>query len=351
MSKALILQGPWRPTAVLTALEALASYKLDELRVAVAYTTLGGCEELMPRLEERVGAKRWAAIPKAVITSTDFGLTEPRALEYLRDEHGMEVRLSDIPSSFHPKLYGFRVGAKFEMFVGSANLTRAALSSNGEAGVVASLKARGRSGFDLDWAELTSASKPLTASSLADYKKRRRRKPPPIPPETKVVGVGKKGVKGMTPLSKAIVEGVVEPTAFEAFWVEAGSMSSSESHSQLELPRGAHRFFGMSFGEYDDEHHTLGHPRLLLGGRSWTNRPLTWHGNNKMERINLPTAVQGGFPSYKWTAILFKRVKGGFQLSVAPWESKVAASWRAASRRIGQEHRLGRTSPRTCGLF
>ncbi len=347
----LVLQGPWRPTAVLTALEGLASHKLDELRIAVAYTTLGGCEELMPRLRERTGVKRWATISKTVITSTDFGLTEPKALEYLRDEFGVDVRLSDIPASFHPKMYAFRIGSKFDVLVGSANLTGAALTSNGEAALVTSIKARGRSGFDVDWAALTSASDPLSEESLADYKRKRRRRRPPIPPETGTVGVRKKRPKDLIAFYAAITKGVTEPAAFESFWVEAGSMGSSGSHSQLEAPRGAHRFFGMSFAEYDDDHHTLGHPRLVLGRRAWTNRPLTWHGNNKMERINLPTAAQGGFPSYKSTSILFKRVKGGFQLSVAPWESKVAASWRAASRRIGEEYRLGRTSPRTCGLF
>ncbi len=347
----LVLQGPWRPTAVLTELEAMASHRLDELRVAVAYTTLGGCEELMPRIEARVGASRWSELPKTVVTSTDFGLTEPRALEYLRDSHGVDVRLSEIPSSFHPKLYAFGSGDEFDLFVGSANLTRAALTSNAEAGVITSLKRGGRSGFDADWKELLAASAGLTAAKLADYARRRKRKPPPIPPETRIVGVEKKPAKGMQPLFAAIDAGAIEPRALEAFWVEAGSMSSSGSHSQLELPRGAHRFFGMSFGEYDDDHHTLGHPQLLLAGRALTDRPLTWHGNNRMERINLPTSAQGGPTSYRGTAILFTRVRGGYRLTVAAWESKVAASWRAASRAAGQEYRLGSRSPRTCGFF
>jgi hypothetical protein len=148
----------------------------------------------------------------------------------------------------------------------------------------------------------------------------------------------------------AVTGGAVDATAFDALWIEAGSMSSSGSHSQLELPRGANRFFGFSFNSYDHDHHTIGHPDLVSGGHSWTDRPLTWHGNNRMERLNLPTPAQGGFV-YEGTAILFKRVTTGFQVSVAPWDSDVAASWRAASRAKGQEYRLGQSSPRTCGLF
>lgn len=350
MSDTAVIQGPWRPTAVLMALEGLATQELDELRIAVAYTTLTGCKELMPRLADRIGPGRWLAIPKTLITSTDFGLTEPKALEYLRDEHGIDVRLSDIPTSFHSKLYAFGEGSTLKAFIGSANLTRAAMTTNGEAGAMVLFDDPGRSAFEEDWATLIDASNPLTQKALSEYEDRRASKPPPLPPESRVAGAPKATASSLTPFYQAIAEGL-DPAGFEAMWVEAGSMSSGGSHNQLELQRGAHRFFGVSFADYEDDHRTLAHPLLTSAGRTWTNRPLTWHGNNMMERINLPTEAQGGF-SYSETAILFKRVADGYQLAVADWDGDVAASWRAASRAIGHEYRIGKGSPlRTCGLF
>lgn len=77
-------------------------------------------------------------------------------------------------------------------------------------------------------------------------------------------------------------------------------------------------------------------------GRSiWDDRRLTWHGNNKMERMNLPTAAQGGF-EYADTAVMFRRLtEGSFELIVTPWESDLARSWRLASAQRQTLFRLG----------
>ena len=44
---------------------------------------------------------------------------------------------------------------------------------------------------------------------------------------------------------------------------------------------------------------------------------IPWHGNNRMERINLPTPAQGGF-DYCDTAVLFRRQAEGFEIEVLP---------------------------------
>ena len=133
-------------------------------------------------------------------------------------------------------------------------------------------------------------------------------------------------------------------------WIEAGSMLSGGSHNQLELPRGANQFFGFRFMDYSSDHETIGHPTLVAGQRTWTDRPLTWHGNNGMERLNLPTRARGGF-DYAGTAILFRRRSDGFDLSVMPWNDPAAVSWRSASNQAGRVFRLGDNSNRICGLF
>lgn len=127
-------------------------------------------------------------------------------------------------------------------------------------------------------------------------------------------------------------------------------MPSGGSHNQLEIPRGANRFFGFNHAIYGDEHITIGHPAFTIRGRRWTDRPLTWHGNNKMERINLPTQNQGGF-EYRYTAVLFRRHAQGFEIYVAPWDDDAAVAWRAASDALGTVFRLGERGQRICGLF
>ena len=148
----------------------------------------------------------------------------------------------------------------------------------------------------------------------------------------------------------AITTGGIDPMAFNQFWVEAGSMSSGGSHNQLELPRGANRFFGFMHTDYGEAHVTIGYPPLTLRRRTWTNRPLTWHGHNKMERINLPTLAQGGF-DYLNTAVLFRRHAGGFEINVFPWNDDGAVAWRSASDALKTVFRLGERGTRICGLF
>ena len=98
----------------------------------------------------------------------------------------------------------------------------------------------------------------------------------------------------------------------------------------------------------------IGYPVLFTGGRKWEERKLTWHGQgkmNQMERLNLPTLKQGGFP-YTGMVVLFTRIRARhYQLTVAPPDSSFARAWRLASRRVGHEYRLGKSSPRACGLF
>jgi hypothetical protein len=149
--------------------------------------------------------------------------------------------------------------------------------------------------------------------------------------------------------SDAVAEGLLVPAQFSALWVEAGKPSGG-SDNQLELPRGAHRFFG--FGRGPDPH-LFGRPVLVSPSREWKDRKLTWHGQgkmNRMERLNLPTLKQGGFP-YIGATILFVRQQGSYELTVARPSSRAARAWLKASREAGHAYWLGESSPRRCGLF
>lgn len=347
------------PSQILFAFDEVVDTSVQQVRWAVAYSTRRGCVRLVDRISTRMGKAQWGKSEKHFVTSLDFGLTEPGALEFLSSLPKSKVHIANpevankpglLPGkAYHPKLYLFDSANDTRYVVGSANLTDSALITNTE--VVAVGKELPENGQWNDiWTELLLDTSPLTTALLQEYQQKwvRPKKrvvepdPKPVPPTIRPTD---KPV-----LWEAITTGGIAPMAFNQFWVEAGSMSSGGSHNQLELPRGANRFFGFTHTNYGGAHVTIGNPPLTLRGRIWTNRPLTWHGNNKMERINLPTLVQGGF-DYRNTAVLFRRHAGGFEINVLPWDDNGAIAWRAASDALKTVFRLGERGTRICGFY
>lgn len=354
----LIVQDESQPGLVLDALLSLASQGIDQVRIAVAYTTLGGSDLLVPQWRQRMGTRAWDAIPKVLVTSVDYGLTEPDALTRWAQQPNATVRLANAhilaqghlrpANAFHPKLYLLDHAGLQSCVMGSANLSRRALTVNGE------IVALSRGGADLisqsDWDRLVSGTAPLDDRLLQQYAALRPRgqpyqaddPPAPIPVRP----------TGLPAFPDEVDAGRLDQSAFDRFWVEAGSMTTGGSRNILEVPRHANRFFGFAFANYIDAHMVIGHPVLTLGPRRWNDRQLAWHGAprmNKMERLTLPTRAQGG-PSYSNTAVLFRRHAAGFEIEVADWDSSIAVAWRNASARSGHTYRLGR-GPRTCGLL
>ena len=370
----LVSQSDLRPGVMVSSLESLSEPGLTGLRIAVAYTSLAGIRLLMPRLKLRAGPA-WATVPKTVVTSLDFGLTDPRALQQLsEDPDDYEVRLAN-PSvlteallrprmAFHPKMYVFDKGATSDAMVGSPNLTDRALTLNSE---VATLQfGLGRPG-DLDdaWELMTRGSVALDEPLLERYRALRPRLQAPaergehrrpIDDTVEIDDPVTEAILGPTIDPRLLrvfadaVDGGLRPDSYQRLWVEAGSMTSGGSHNQLELPRAANQFFGFRFADYGDAHQIIGYPTLLARGNAWTDRPLTWHGNNRMERLNLPTFAQGGF-RYEGAAVLFRRVPTGFELEVAEWNNPLAIAWRYASGKLGTTYRVGQATGRACGVF
>ncbi len=353
------VQSENTPSQVLFAFDDVARPSVDRLRWAVAYATLGGCNRLVNRVAQRIGNGRWLAVLKRFVVSLDYGLTEPAALRYLSELPNSELHIAGadildgdtfIPSrAYHPKTFLFDSGAETAYVIGSANLTESALITNVEV-VTTGTDAPQNSSWDTVWRSLLDSTVRLEAPMLRAYAERWRRpaqrpvEPEPTPPPPRVTA------EGRTVFWDGIRRGDIVHTNFRHLWVEAGSMSSGGSRNQLELPRGANRFFGFSFDEYENEHSVIGTPVLQIDQRRWDDRRLTWHGNNRMERINLPTQTQGGF-DYVDTAILFRRSAGRYEIKVADWEDREAIAWRSASDRLGLVFRLGERGERICGLF
>ncbi len=353
---AIVLQDRLHPGEVLLAFASLADHGVTSLRVAVAYTTMRGCRRLLSLLADKLGEHRWKEIPKQFITSFDFGITDPEAFELLAAVPNCFVFLADTGAlsraglrpdvSFHPKLYVLDKGARRAVMAGSANLTETAFTVNTE--VVYTSEDEDPAAIDAMWDALRAQAVPIDGDMLSQYRERREAlkreradknvERDERPPVMKIPTPGALSVFGET-----IAGGGLDPSAFDRFWVQAGAMSSGAARNQLELPRGANRFFGYDFDDYDSPHEVIAYLTLTIAGHAWDDRKLTWHGNNMMERINLPTKRQAGL-EYRGSAILFARRATGFELFVVPWDDPAAVSWREASAAADRIYKLGQNS-------
>ena len=352
------IQNEKKPNQVLYAFDDVVNRETNRLRWAVAYSTRKGCERLVERVSSQMSEDNWQSSEKTFLVSIDFGFTEPAALKFLSQIENSRVLIANAhlldgsnlfpENAFHPKLYMFDSDLETGIVTGSANLTKSAFLHNTEV-VVTGIERRGHSSWDHQWHLLEASGVLLEDQLLQKYSALRRRTRPIHSPERSVPRVR------IHPDNFRIFWDAIEDNPNLAgrhgyFWIEAGSMSSGGSHNQLELPRGANRFFGFAFSDYRSAHRIIGHPTLTIKDNSWSDRKLTWHGNNRMERINLPTRAQGGF-EYQDTAILFRRHSDEYQIEVRSWNDDVAITWRGASKKLQTVFRLGERGPRVCGLF
>ncbi len=353
------VQNELCPSQVLFAFDEVVLRDVHHIRWAAAYSTQRGCQRLVSRCAARIGNRRWDAVEKNFVTSLDYGLTEPGAIRFLESLPNSRVLIANAGDisrrgfapvkAYHPKVYLFEGEDRIGYVIGSANLTDSALIRNTEV-VSAGFDVPDNATWTDTWEAIANGAVPLTHTILTEYERLWRRPRPRVvePESTPIAPTIRPGDRPI--FWDAVTAGIITPQRYAHMWIEAGSMSSGGSRNQLELPRGASAFFGYSFDDYGSAHRTIGHPSITLRGRRWTDRPLTWHGHNRMERVNLPTRTQVGF-EYRNTAILFRRHEAGFELSTAPWEDAEAVAWRAASDSLHTIFRLGERGPRVCGLF
>jgi HKD family nuclease len=349
----LIVQNGSQPGAVRNALVDLDLGEAAELRIAAAYVNSGGSAILLNAFRDAIGAAALDALPKTLITSFDYGITEPAALRKWSALNNASVFVAGADRvaagslrpkiAFHPKIYAFRrAGGSFGAIIGSANLTGRGFGSNTEA--VWAHNEIDPASFDFAFEQARWGTVPLTAQLIDQYEALRVAQPPapdhaaevqPVPPPIPVPP-GELQV-----FRVAIASGAIDPADYGAMWIQGEALQGG-SGNQLELPRGAHRFFGLAFDQYEYPHNlTIGYPVLRRGAKIWEDRPLTWHGNNRMERLNLPTLAQGG-ADYSDSATMFRRRDdGSFELIVTPWDSDLSRAWRSASRANNTLFRLG----------
>ena len=356
----LVVQSPIAPGKIRDAVADLIAKETVAVQVASAYTTLGGSKLLLDSLAQSLGDAAFSSIPKTLVTSFDFGITEPEALRHWLSLNNATVRVGGASdradfvareTAFHPKVYAFVLdGQTCNVLVASANLTSRGFTVNTEVGW--SQRAVAVSEVGAAFSELSQASRILTPQMLDAYERQRHSRPPRIPhPEgTPVLSFSPN--ESLPSFREVVESGNIDLAAHNAMWVHADALQGG-SNNQLELPRGGHRFFGLDFQQYDHPHNlTIALIKLRRGSQTWSKRKLTWHGNNRMERFNLPTMSQKG-PSYADSVVLFRRLQdGSFELVVTPLGSDLANAWASASAQTGTLFALGsRLTNRLVGLL
>jgi HKD family nuclease len=353
-----ICQDAQNPSLILDGIGNLFRAGQSSLCICVAYTTAYGLTLLKERAEFELGVDVWEALPKRIVTSVDYGITSPEALRLLRGLANAEVLVAN-PGvierarfnpriAFHPKCFCVEGDASQAILTGSANLTRRAMTVNTEAAIYSEQKPLVDQ-FLTSFERLAGGATEVDDDWINQYEIKRNGLPE-VESDDEVEAV--EPPENPPPLIDFVNENENDLPA--RFWIEAGSMSSSGSRHQLELPRRACHFFNLRFANYVQGREEIGTITLVKGHASWNDRRIVWHGDNGMERLYLPTVTQGGV-NYVDQAVLFEqRETGEFGFQVVPWNSDVAASWRNASIEAGLIFTVAasaRANSRICGFL
>lgn len=105
--------------------------RADRIRFIVSFVMESGVKLIVPQLKQ--AADGGASIQ--LLTGFYLSITEPPAIYYLYDQLGsaIDIRVYDESiRAFHPKSYIFECGDEAEVFVGSSNLSRSALTTGVE---------------------------------------------------------------------------------------------------------------------------------------------------------------------------------------------------------------------------
>lgn len=356
----LVVQNELQPGEIQNALFDLMRNGIEGIRVCCAYMSVSGSQILLDGIRRSAPGGNHDQVEKTIVTSLDFGITDPEALAFWSDAPRSRVFVAGaglveqgnlVPQvAFHPKLYLFdKPEGRIGSLVGSANLTNRGLTINSEAAWAEAEHGEAAS-VNAAWDVITHGAVPLTREILAGYRALRRRAPPRERAAEELEPVP---APAIGPLRRytLFAEADIDPRAFTQMWIQSRGMQGG-ARTQLEMPRGSHRFFGPTYRGYDyDRVEHIAEPVLVSGQAEWRNRPVTWHGDNRMERINLPSAAMGGF-AYEDSLILFRRIgRNRFELRVYPWDSDPARAYVEASRRAGLVFRVGRNSDRLAGFL
>lgn len=257
----LIAQTADYPASMRHALvDLLKGTQIVDIRIASAYVTVAGSEVVLECLKAATTLKQFEATPKILVTSFDYGLTEPAALSLWSKIPKTKINVAGIEGllkgnlypgkAFHPKIYAFATGPeKYCMLVGSANMTSRGFTVNAE--VAWAEHKVPKAAVIQTFTRIQTDTTPLSDDLLSQYKTLRGKSPPSpqIALEIQPVPAPKPIAVGSLELFRDAVEsGEVDPKNFSQMWVQCEKPQGG-SGNQIELARGAHRFFGLTFSD------------------------------------------------------------------------------------------------------
>ena len=103
--------------------------KAAQIDIIVSFLMESGVKMIVSELKKAI--ERGAKV--RILTGNYLGITQPQALYLLRQELGdkIELRFYNVPNkSFHPKAYIFHYQIDGEIYIGSSNLSRGALTTS-----------------------------------------------------------------------------------------------------------------------------------------------------------------------------------------------------------------------------
>lgn len=296
-----------------------------DVDVAVAYAS----EEGVRLLDEKLAGEPWHTARKRFLVSLDFGFTQPKALERLRQLANAEVRVPNgravlasptlrPPSAFHAKVFAFRGdGAPFDikaLIVGSANLTASALSTGAEVITKQVWLHHPGGGAKLqnirqvlDWFNDTWETADLLTDVLDEYRSRYRSLPKPRRLQEEKTPATRRYIA--SPNGHVITGALpVQLAAARALWVDGASIihnRQTRPGNQLNTRRGTRVFFGYG-SENVPRNTTLGQVHMRVGGNPYVLRSVRF-GDNSMDIIGLPIPENNGLDTYEGSFLVFTR--------------------------------------------
>ncbi len=222
--------------------QRLREQEYDRIHVAMAYVSIAGARTLWDACSHVRGVRsQW-------LVGLDDFVTQPGAVDLIRSLDGAELRVAAYggrPHRFHPKVCRFQSAANSDLLmVGSANLTRSALSGNAEAAIfLQSESPAEKAEFNAVWTQLWSLGHAPTDDELASYRKDYERAKPLREQLRDVVSPAQVPPPRSGPvLERDNVE--LDPKNATVCWIECGSITAMGRELEFKAEQGL--FFGLN---------------------------------------------------------------------------------------------------------
>ncbi len=321
--------------------------------VSVAYATVAGVRQLLATFSADQLTESWWLL------GLDDGLTQPGAIELLRSIPNANLRVASYESEgsrFHPKVYGFGLSSKNRMqlaLVGSANLTIAAWSRNGEAISVLEVENSQDTAALYDmWLALWRQGHEISDAELEEYRARYDAAADSRKKLTQQLKRLNRSRRRAEVLTSDVAE--IDPTVAKTCWIEGGAITAMGRELEFKAEQGL--FFGLDRGVLDS-------PKTLKFQTSDGNTiPLRMvYQQNHMWRLQMnnqipevkkglrPTLPNGKLGRSPYVVVFTKmKTRGLFRIEFIDVKSVSFEKIRSNSARYGT---VGHTTARQYGWF